>query len=223
MLKLPYAAGLAVPIAVLTAFAGPAFTGPRNRSAGEPFAYAMPEGFSRADSPGDRGASERNTWVHAPLGDGGIVPNVSITHVSDMEPFDAAKLASIAAGMPAYFEGSGVQWREVRHAQLRRRDGALVGLLEGENTLGEERFRSLQLSFPDDRGASLVTANFPSPEASHWEPVFEAPIEASRGVATRGIQKPLWVTFAWGGGGAAVSLLLLSVLGSRPRRPAVPT
>jgi len=222
MARLFHAATVAVPVAVLAAFSGPAYTGLRDRPAGEPFGYAMPEGFHPVKVAGDSPGFEHNVWAHASLGNGGIVPNVSISHVNDVDAFDDPKLAHIAAGMPAYFEGTKVQWREVRHAQLQRRDGALVGLLEGENTLGDERFRSLQLSFPDDRGASLVTATFPSVEATHWEPIFEAPIEATRGVATRGTKKPLWVFFAWGGGAGLTSFALLALLGSRERRAAVP-
>lgn len=224
MSRLSYAAGLALPIAVVAAFVGPAYTTPRDKPAGQPFVYAMPAGFTPIDAhiAGQPGG-QRAVFVHASLGTGGLTPNVSITHVNDMAPFDDAKLAMIAAGMPALFVPGGVQWREVRHAQVKRRDGALVGLLEGENSLGEEHYRSLQVSFPDDRGATLVTANFPSFEASHWVPIFEAAMEATRGVATRGVRTPVWVYVAWGGGAGCVSfLLLLALLAGRANRPAVP-
>jgi hypothetical protein len=219
MAKWIQAAGLALPVAILAAYAGPAYTGLRDKPAGEPFAYAIPEGFESLPASGAKPGTDRNVWVHASLGHGGLLPNVSITHANDMGVFDDAKLVHIASGMPAYFEGSGVQWKEVRHAQMKRRDGTLVGLLEGENTLGEERFRSLQLSFPDDRGVSLVTANFPSFEAAHWGPIFEATIETSRGVATRGVMTPLWVFLAWGGGGGLVAFGLLALLGGGVSQP----
>jgi hypothetical protein len=221
MSRLSYAAGLALPIAVVAAFVGPAYTGAQDKPAGEPFVYAMPEGFRPMDTRSG-GQPERSVWVHASLGDGGLTPNVSITHVNDMGAFDDAKLSLIASGMPAFFEAGKVKWREVRHAQIARHDGALVGLLEGENTLGEERYRSLQISFPDDRGASLVTANFPSFEASHWVPIFEAAIERSRGVATRGIRKPPWVYVAWGAGAGGVSFMLLALLAGRASRRVAP-
>jgi hypothetical protein len=222
MSRMPFAAGLAVAVAALAAFVGPANTGLHDKPAGEAFAYAMPEGFTHVPTDGALPGTERNVWMHVPLGNEALLPNVSITHVSDMGNFDDAKLAMIAAGMPAYFAASQVKWREVRHAQIQRRDGALVGLLEGENTLGDEQFRSLQLSFPDDRGTSLITANFPSREESHWTPIFEAPIQTTRGVATRGIRKPLWVNVAWGAGAGIASFAFLVFVGGRAKRVAAP-
>jgi hypothetical protein len=222
MARLSMTSTLAVPIAVFAAFLGPAYTGLHDRPAGEPFAYAMPEGFQRLHVEGPPRRTDANVWAHASLGNGGLVPNVSISHVNDMAAFDDPKLAHISEGMPELFEGTSITWHEVRHAQIKRRDGALVGLIEGENELGTERYRSLQVSFPDDRGASLVTASFPSLEASHWEPIFEAAIETTRGVATRGTRKPLWVFFLWGGGAGLASFGILALVGSRERRAAVP-
>jgi hypothetical protein len=222
MARLPLSATIAAPVAALAAIAGPAYTGLHDRPAGEPFAYAVPEGFHPWHAEGAAKRTDDNVWAHASLGNAGLVPHVTITHVNDMAAFDDPKLAHIAEGMPEYFEGTNITWREVRHAQIKRRDGALVGLIEGENKLGEERYRSLQISFPDDRGASLVTANFPSLEASHWEPIFEAAIETTRGVATRGTRKPLWLFFAWGGGAGVVAFGILALVGGRERRAALP-
>src|SRR5579862_4719771 len=125
-------AGLALPIAAAAAFAGPSVTGWRDKSAGAPFSYAVPEGFSRlgADGQGGEAAAARMVWTHTPLGDEKLIPNVSLSHVNDMGVFDDAKLSLIAAGMPAFFKGTDVTWHEIRHRQVKRRDGALVGLLE---------------------------------------------------------------------------------------------
>jgi len=206
----------AVLAGVAGAWGGPWLLGHRDKAATEPFGYALPEGFEAL--PPDPKAPARQAWVHAPLGDQRLVPNMTLTHVDDMSAFDDAKLAEIAAGMPAFFAKTKITWTEVRHASIKRRDGAFVGLLEGENEVDEERFRSLQFSFPDGSGASIVTANFPSAEAAYWEPIFEASIEASRGVATRGSAPALWIRAASGGGMAAVAFLLSITFGLAGRR-----
>jgi hypothetical protein len=202
---------LALPIAILAgivfAWGGPWLVGHRDRPAREPFGFALPDGFHAL--PPDPSVPQRKAWTHAPLGNDQLTPNLTLTHVNDMSNFDDAKLSEIASGMPAFFAKSKIKWTEVRHAQVKRRDGALVSLLEGENEIADEHFRSLQLTFPDNTGVSLITANFPTSEASHWEPIFEATIESSKGVATRGVTSPLWMRAAWGGGAALLAFLVV--------------
>jgi hypothetical protein len=206
---------LALPVAVLAglcgALGGPWLGGHRDKPAKEPFGFALPDGFKAVP---DDPRSPRRVWVHEPLSPDGLTPNVMVTHVSDMEVFDDAKLSQIASGMPAFFSESKVVWTEVRHAQVTRRDGAWVGLLEGENDIEDVHSRSLQLSFPDNTGVTLVTANFGTSEAAHWEPIFESTIEASRGLAIRGVKTPLWMRLAWGVG-AALAAFLLVLFGAR--------
>jgi hypothetical protein len=211
---------LALVVGVASAFGGPWLMGHRDRPAKEPFAYALPEGFNAV--PSAPGSSERSAYAHTQLSAGTLIPNITITHIGDMSVFDDAKLSGIAAGMPQFFAQSKIKWTEVRHAQVRRHDGALVGLLEGENEIVDEHFRSLQLSFPDNTGVSLVTANFSTSEAPHWEPVFEATIETSRGVASRGVETPVWMRVAWGLGGAIVALLMVFGYSRKPAPVASP-
>jgi hypothetical protein len=204
------------------AWGGPWLIGHRDRAAKEPFGYALPEGFNPVPSAPGSSSNGHKAYAHAPLGQEGLVPNLTIAHVNDMSVFDDAKLVEIAAGMPQFFAESKIKWTEVRHAQVKRQDGALVGLLEGENTIAETRFRCLQLSFPDNTGVSLVTCNFPSTEAAHWEPIFESTIETSRGVATRGAVTPLWMRVAWGVGSFLVALLVALSWAKRPAPSAAP-
>jgi hypothetical protein len=215
---------LALPVAILAglaaAFAGPWIAGHRDKPTKQPFGFAMPDGFKQVTTDGP---SARRAWVHEPLQSGGLVPNVTVTHVNDMEVFDDAKLSKIAAGMPAFFAQSKMVWTEVRQAQVMRKDGAWVGLLEGENDIEDVHSRSLQLSFPDNTGVSLVTANFPTSETAHWEPIFEATIESSRGVAIRGAETPIWLRVAWGAVTALGAFLLLFFLGGRPSPPPTPS
>jgi hypothetical protein len=207
--------GLALTVAALAGLAGalggPWAIGYRDRPAKEPFAYALPEGFEAL--PPDPAAPARQAWFHPPLGNTGLVPNMTLTHVNDMSVFDNDKLAQIAAGMPAFFAKSKMTWTLVRHASIRRHDGAFVGLLEGENVVGEEHYRSLQFSFPDNTGVSIVTANFPSGEALHWEPIFQASIEASRGIATRGTLTPFWIRAGFAGGMFVLAFYLTLAVG----------
>ena len=87
-------------------------------------------------------------------------------------------------------------WTHRRHETRTRSDGARVGLIEGDCSRSVDlgsfglpsqkvRSRKLQLIFPDDEGTSILTASYPVEEAARWEPLLEATIESTRGVALR--------------------------------------
>lgn len=224
--------------AVVVAFLGPRLTGPRSRTAGTPFVYEPPQGFVEAQSPVGAEVGEGvKIWTFGDVGktnfDGSPVDGTAgltriVLHHSDKEmSVEEADLAKLAEEMPKAFEQS-CDWVHRRHELRTRSDGARVGMIEGDcdhdidlRTLGmpaqKIRSRKLQLMFPDDHGTSIVTASYPTEQASRWEPLFEATIGKARGVATRAPAPAGLSYLAWAFAGAVLGSLA-SALVERTRR-----
>jgi hypothetical protein len=216
---------------------GPRITAPRDKKAGEPFAWEPPEGFVEIAEPImlEEHATEGNAKLYRLSDAAGhaFVPRAQVTHTTNPAPVEESDLADIARGMPKTFSSSGVDWVERRHETRVRPDGARVGIIEGDCTrrVGEGQlflpkgvaadvhFRKLQLVFPDDAGTSIVTIDYGSDEAARWEPIFEASIAKAKGVATRVPPPPLWMHLAWGGAGLVLGWLGASLIGSRTPQP----
>jgi hypothetical protein len=60
--------------------------------------------------------------------------------------------------------------------------------------------------FPKNTGTAIVTALYPTDEASRWEPMFEATIARARGVATRVPPVAPWLYGAWGSAGSILGM-----------------
>jgi hypothetical protein len=220
----PYPVALLV--AVLVGALGPRLVAPADRAAGGPFEYAPPEGFVPA---GDQNAKilsgsvvgAQRAWVRPPANLALVpkyTPNVSLVHTDKAAPVEDVQLAALAAGMPALFAQSGTTWTEVRHTVHARPDGARVGIIEGAATKGDMKYRVLQIAFPEDSGASIVTASYPTEEAEKYGAAFEQSIDGAKGVAFRAPPPPASSYFVWG---AAAGVLTLLAMGLRVRSAAV--
>ncbi len=225
--------------AVLAAISGPRIAGPRSRSAGEPFVYEPPEGFVPAK---DAKASEvaAKVWVHEAAEkrnfDGSaanpkaLSTRVVLNHSNKEMSVEETELAKLVREMPQAFEGV-CTWVHRRHEMRMRADGARVGLIEGDcdrnfdlSPLGLTRQtvkeRRLQLMFPDDSGTWIVTASYPTDEATRWEPLFEATIGKAKGVATRAPAPPVWAYAGWGAAGAVLAWLAMGIVSRKGNEPA---
>jgi len=220
--------------AIAFGFLGPLATAPHDKKAGAPFAWDVPEGFSESHAEismlDPTPKHEEGTLYRLTDAAGhSFVPRAQLTHSANETPVEETDLAQIAAGLPETFAKAGVDWVPRRHETRVRPDGARVGLIEGECTrrvseglpfltkgvAADVHFRKLQLVFPDDAGTSIVTIDYGSDEATKWEPIFEATIARSKGVATRVPPAPAWMYGAWGAGGLVLGWLGASLLGSR--------
>lgn len=218
-----------VVIAVAFGILGPRFTTPRDRAAGQPFAYEPPEGFTldveTAGGPTDvNGSTEtrergERAWKYMRPAETIVVPRLHLSVSNKRGSVEPADLAKIAEGMPAMLAENGVTWTDVRHETRTRADGTRVGIIEGESTKkvteltvaganpATLRYRRLLFVFPTDEGAALTTAVYGKDEVAKWQPIFEATIEKAKGVALRVPSPPEWMYFAWGGAGLVLGWL----------------
>lgn len=212
-------------IGAFAAFLGPKLTLPRDRPAGQPFVYEPPEGFIELKDPkAIEKSPDAKMWVIANPSRRSFAPNVSTTHSTQRAPLEERELKATVATMPATLAPE-IQWTHRRHETRVRPDGARVGLIEGDcvrsqdgNT--EQKFRMLQIVFPDDTGTTIATAQYPGEEATHWEPIFEATIARAKGVAVKVPEVPGWIFAAWGAGGIVLGWLGASLLNRPEEAPA---
>lgn len=221
---------IAVVVAVTAGLVGPRLVATPSRAAAEPFTYVPPDGFverpatsTKVEAPGAR------AWELGPQGSGEDAKNrpVVVVHHSKLAmQVDEPSLGKMVADMPQAFEDC--TWIHRRHETRVRSDGARVGLIEGdcerEVDLGavglpstKAKVRKLQLVFPENEGTSIATISYPVDRAARWEPLFEATIERSKGVATRVPPPPTWQHVAWGIGGLVVGGLAAALFRKKDR------
>lgn len=215
-------------VAAIAAFAGPQATAARDRAANAPFVFTPPDGFVPASDDVVKSAlgaapdGKQKVWIVLDLTKK-TTPNITLTFTDKSPQLEDEDLRALAAGMPAVFAQSDSTWTEVRHEARRRADGARVGILEGALVRGESNKRVLQVVFPVDDGAALVTATVPADEISKWEPKLDASIAAATGVAIRAPRPASWSYVAWGLAGGVLAYLTLALFSRKkpaPRPPA---
>jgi hypothetical protein len=150
------------------------------------------------------------------------------THSTKEMSIEETDLARLVEEMPKVFVDE-CEWIHRRHELRARSDGARIGLIEGDcnkdvdlsqlNLPSQKlRSRKLQLMFPDDTGTSIVTASYPTDQASTWEPLFEATINKAKGVAIRVPPPPTWTFAAWAAAGAVLGFLGMSIFVRAPKK-----
>lgn len=222
-LVLPPLLGLAA------AFLGPRLTLPRDRLAGQPFAYEAPDGFVELKDPKLAATAEgARAWVLATADPRGFTPRVNVIHSPKRGGVEERELAALAATLPETFADD-FTWKERRHETRVRPDGARVGLIEGDCTKNlsadlvgiplEQKFRMMQIVFPDDTGTTIATATFGEQDAARFEPAFEASILRAKGVAVRVPEPAGWVYAAWGGAGVVLGWLGAALVGREGDAP----
>ena len=196
---------------LLAAFLGPRISAPRDRAAGEPFAFEPPEGFVEAKGEARQG-DEDQEWIYPTRNVLAVTPRIMLKRSKSGGTVEPADLRIIANGMPAVLEPSGVTWTDVRHETRTRPDGTRVGLIEGEclNKNGAQ-YRRLFFVFPVDGGTVITTSLYGTGEVAKWQPVLEATIAKARGVALRVPPPPNWMYLAWGGAGLVLGWLISSL------------
>ena len=204
-----------------------------------PFAYEPPPGFVAVDSDGSAELDHAKAWIPGDAEkknfDGSVADRsaqttrVVLTHSNKSMSVEEADLSKLATEMPKAFEGS-CAWVHRRHEMRTRVDGARVGLIEGDCDreidlsafgLPSQKFRArkLQLMFPDDGGTSIVTASYPSDQASRWEPLFEATIGTAKGVATRAPAPAPFTYLAWSLAGAMLGWFATALVKQKANAP----
>lgn len=205
------------------------FTTARPKDAGTTFAYEPPDGFKPADAHGMNLDATAKVWTYddgtpALMRGAASLPSVVVTHTDKQMSVEERDLAKLVEDMPSVFENC--TWVHRRHELRTRADGARVGIIEGDcdreidlSHLGlppkTVKQRKLQLMFPDDAGTSIVTASYPTEQATRWEPLFEATIARAKGVATRVPAPPPWMYVAWGAAGLVLGWLAGALLAKR--------
>lgn len=216
---------LALAFGVFAWIFGPAWAAPKGTAAGEPFAYAPPEGFvSPAEARGDAGPpppadEQKDVWIHPPGVLKGYVPRVFVTHSPARGTLGSSDVEQLGRDMPELFAKSNITWRLLRTDVRVRGDGVRVGVIEGEGQQKELRLRTTQLVFPEDQGTALVTATFREEDADAWAPKVEATIDRARGVSRPAPAPPAWSRYAWGAGGALLGFVLAGLLRRREPKP----
>ena len=216
--------------ALFGAVVGPRLVGPQSRAAGLPFIYEPPEHFVPVSAGDVEGA---RAWVLEPASTGtplaAMEKQVALVRVvhhhsgSEMS-VEEADLAKLASEMAPAFENA-CTWVHRRHELRTRKDGARVGLIEGDCDRDVEistqvqklRTRKLQLMFPEDGGTAIITASFPTDQAARWEPLFEATIHRATGVAVRAPSAPWWTHAAFAAAGALLAWLATAIVWRRPK------
>jgi len=203
-------------VAAVAAFVGPQATSAHDRPANAPFVFTPPEGFEPASGDvvkaalGTAPEGMMKVWIVAEIGVA-TTPNITLT-VTDKTPhLEEEDMRALAAGMPSVFSPKGGVWTEVRHETRRRVDGSRVGILDGALVRGESKKRVLQIVFPTDTGAALVTATVPADELPKWEPKLDASIASATGVAVRAPKPAPWLYFAWAVAGGVLAYLTLAL------------
>ena len=138
-------------------------------------------------------------------------PNITQNVTEKTAGLEEEDLTALAAGMPAVFSPLGSTWSEVRHETRRRADGTRVGILLGDLVRGDSKKRVVQIVFPLDKGAALVTATFPVDEYTKWEPKLDASIASATGVFARAPKPAPWLYVAWGAAGGVLAYLTLAL------------
>lgn len=210
-------------ITIVFVWVGPLVSAPQPKKAGTAFVYEPPEGFTKSPDKKPLSGQDAQVWAFvdsAPSAKATQPPSVVLTHSSKTLSVEERDLAKLVEDMPSAFDGC--HWVHRRHEMRTRADGARVGMIEGDcdHELDLSAFglpaktiktRKLQLMFPDDDGTSIVTASYPTEQATRWEPLFEATIGKAKGVATRVLPPPGWMYAAWGGAGLVIGWLVSSL------------
>lgn len=201
---------LAIVFAVSLAAAGPKLAGLQSRPAGGPFVYEPPEGFVPFE--GSKKPDGVKIWIEANATRPGAPVRVIVNQSDKNMSVDEGALAQLVGEMPSAFNDCA--WTHRRHELRTRADGTHVGLIEGDCARSVEVGfglpqqvlveRKLQMMFPDDGGTAIVTASYPTEQASRWEPLFEATIGKAQGVALRSLPPPSWSYAVWAVAGAVL-------------------
>ncbi len=219
-----------VVVAVTAGLVGPRLVAAPSRPSSEPFAYVPPDGFvERAATSSKVDATGAKAWEPGPAiagEDAKTRPVVVVHHSKVAMQVDEPSLGKMVAEMPQAFDDC--TWVHRRHETRVRADGARVGLIEGdcerEVDLGavgmpsaKAKVRKLQLVFPENEGTAIATISYPVDQAPRWEPLFEATIDRSKGVATRVPPPPSWQHVAWGLGGLVLGGLAAALVRKKDR------
>jgi hypothetical protein len=215
---------LVVGFAAVTAFAGPQATSSHDRRANAPFVFTPPEGFEPASDAvvkavGTPTDGIAKVWIVAEVG-AATTPNITLTATDKSPRLEEEDLRALAAGMPAVFSPNAGVWSEVRHETRLRADGTRVGILDGALVRGASKKRVLQIIFPTDAGAALVTMTVPEDQLAKWEPKLDASIASATGVALRAPNPPAWLYVAWAVAGGVLAYLTLALFARRKPAPA---
>lgn len=200
----------------------------RERPAKAAFEYVPPPGFTPATGEVRRrltqGAAAKNedednpdrlAWVAPPKSPSEPAPRIVLVHDSARQPIDEPTLGKIAASMTEHQRSQGLVWTLTRTRVIERADGGRVGLVAWEVQTAPESSqpktaprRAIQLSFPDDTGMSVVTAQFLLGDDETLSPLVEATAEQAHGVTVRPAPLALWIRLLAAIGLGALGYLL---------------
>lgn len=180
-------------------------TGETRRRLTQGLSQPVPNDDSRFSPPPEMIAHpDRRAWI----GHGGSAstpPRIVMVHADRTTRLDEDSIARIAADMVEHQRGQGMVYTTEEMRVLTRDDGARVGLVTWHVESAPESpqpatlpRRTVQLTFPDNTGVSIVTAQFMQSDAPAVQPLVEASVASARGVAFRAEPWPLWMRLGLG-------------------------
>lgn len=168
---------------------------------------------------------DRKAWVGAPKTPLDPPPRIVQVHNATHVALDESTLGRIASEMREHQRNQGYDYTVTKTKIVERSDGARVGFVTWDVATAPSSSQpatpprhAMQLSFPDNDGISIITAQYLASDESTVAPLVEASIQEARGVAIRPGPLPLWARLLGAAGGGALGWLLAR-LSRRSRAP----
>lgn len=185
----------------------------RERPAKAAFEYVPPPGFTPATGEARRKLTQgttpvteedqhpdRKAWVGTPKSPLESPPRIVLVHNPIHQALDDGTLKKIASEMTEHQRSQGLDWSLTQTRIVVRKDGARVGFVAWDVQTAPESSqpktaprRAIQLSFPDDTGISIVTAQYVASDDATLTPLVEASIQEAHGVSNRPAPLALWI------------------------------
>ncbi len=225
-LALPYALGRERPAKAAFEYVPPAGFSPATGDARRKLTQGTSEPKPGADSflpvPEADQHPDRRAWIGTPKNPLEPPPRIVQVHNDSHAGIDESALARIESQMREHQRSQGYSYTVTEQRIVTRADGARVGLLawDVESAPHSSQPASLprhavQLSFPDNDGIAIVTAQYLASDEATVRAAIESSIETAIGVAVRPAPFALWLRFLVAVLGGALGYLLARALGRR--------
>ena len=169
--------------------------------------------------------ADRQAWVGTPQSPLAPAPRIVLVHNPAHTALDESVLGRIASEMSEHQRSQGLDYALTKKKMVERSDGARVGFvtwdvssLPSSSQPATPPRHAIQISFPDNDGISIVTAQFLAADDAAVAPLIEASVHEAHGVAVRPGPLPIWARLLGAVGGGALGFLLARAL-RRSRAP----
>lgn len=158
---------------------------------------------------------DRKAWVGTPSNPGDPAPRIVLVHNEARGALDESALSRIASEMSEHQRSQGLDYSLAKKRIVERNDGARIGMVVWDVRSAPDSSqpatlprRAVQLSFPDNEGISIVTAQFLATDDAVVSPLIESSIQDARGVAIRPGPLAWWIRLLAAVAGGALGYLI---------------